>query len=120
MRILVLLVVLSASAYADSPETVVVTYSPRDGKEADVEKLIRKHWATLVRLKLVTSDPHLLYRDKDKDGLPVLVDVLTWKTHGTPDNAPAEVEAIWSQMEAACGKRGDRAGIEFHEVERLR
>jgi hypothetical protein len=120
LSILIMTLALATNARADTPETVVVTYSPQPGKEPAVEKLIRDHWAAVVRLHLVTGDPHLLYRDVDKDGLPIFVDILTWKSHAAPDNAPPEIEAIWAKMEAAVVKRGERRGIEFHEVQRLR
>src|SRR5262249_38751392 len=97
----------------------VVTYSPQDGREAEVEKLIKTHFATLLRLRLVTGDPHVTYRDADKDGKPIFVDILTWKSHAAPDSVPPEVQAIWQKMENAVSRRGDRRGIEFHEVQRL-
>lgn len=124
MRKLVVMLVMLVSgavrAEVDPPETVVVTYSPAAGKEAEVSKLIARHWATLVRLRLVTRDAHVTYRDKDAGGKPIFVDLLTWKSHAAPDSAPPEVEKIWSAMEAAVEKRGERRGIEFHEVERLK
>jgi len=110
----------AGAAPVDPPETVVVIYSPKAGKEADVENLIRRHFATIQRLRLVTADPHVTYRDKDETGKPILVDILTWKSHAAPDSVPAEVETIWAAMEAACEKRDARRGIAFHEVERLR
>lgn len=112
-------VALAAPA-ADPPETVVVIYSPRAGKEAEVDKLIRTHFATLKRLRLVTADPHVTYRDKDEGGRPIFVDILTWKSHAAPDDVPPEVQTIWTAMEAACEKRDGRRGIAFHEVERLK
>jgi hypothetical protein len=102
-----LLTLFALSMFAETPETVVVTYVPQPGKAAEVQQLILEHWATLKRLDLVTADPHLLYRDGDK-----FVDVLTWKSGDIPDNAPPDVLAIWKKMNAAVVKDG----IQFHEV----
>ena len=111
---------VAAAPAADPPETVVVVYSPQAGKEAAVDDLIRLHFATVRKLRLVTADPHVTYRDKDAGGRPIFVDILTWKSHAAPDDAPAEVRAIWVKMEAACEKRDGRRGIDFHEVDLLR
>jgi hypothetical protein len=121
--LVVLSLLLGGSARAapvDPPETVVVTYAPQPGKESEVEGLIRGHFATIARLRLATKDPHITYRDKDAAGRTIFVDILTWKSHATPDAAPPEVEAIWAQMEAAVEKRDGRRGIEIREVERLK
>jgi len=103
-------------AAEDPPETVVVTYSPKPGREAEVERLIGEHFATVQRLGLITADPHVTYRDNDEGGKPILVDILTWKGHEIPDDAPAEVRAIWKSMEGAVETRGKRRGIALHEV----
>jgi hypothetical protein len=105
---------------ADPPETVVVTYAPRPGKESEVEGLIRGHFATVTRLRLATGDPHITYRDKDAAGRTIFVDIFTWKSHAAPDGAPPEVAAIWAKMEAAVEKRDGHRGIEIREVERLK
>src|SRR5437764_38643 len=83
----------------DPPETVVVTYRPKAGKEKEVEGLIQKHWETIQRLGMVLPEPHLLYRGQDAKGSTFFVNIITWKTHEAPDAAPAEVTAIWRAME---------------------
>jgi hypothetical protein len=109
-----------AHAADDPPETVVVTYAPKPGTEADNEALVRAHFATVTKLHLVTRDAHVTYRDKDAAGRPIVVDILTWKNHAIPDNAPAELLAIWTKMEAACEKRDGHVGIAIREVQLLR
>jgi len=40
--------------------------------------------------------------------------------NSAPDHAPAEVRALWDQMELLCERRSDRDTIEIPEVEILR
>ncbi|HEY3203340.1 MAG TPA: hypothetical protein VGL03_06730 [Thermoanaerobaculia bacterium] len=100
----------------DPPETVIVTYRAKPGSEDALEKVIRKHWATVRRLKLVTEDVHLLYRGEDEPGKTFFVNVFTWKNHDAPDNAPPEVEAVWAEMQPLVEARGGHRGIEHPEV----
>ncbi len=53
------------------PETVVVTFHVREGKEAAMEKLLREdHWPLLRRLALVREVPHVLVAGKETGGEP--------------------------------------------------
>lgn len=100
------------------PETVVVTYHVREGKEAEMEKLMREdHWPLLKRLALVRDTPHVLLRGKESGGKPYLREILTWRDHDTPDNAPPEVEAVWKRMYEFVEKRGSAPAIEIEEVD---
>ena len=102
-----------ASRATAAPETVLVTYRPQAGNAEKLEQLIARHGATLQRLALVTSDPHLTFRASDSSGKPILLDLLTWKDDAIPDNAPAEVSAIWAEMQKLVEKRDGRPGIEI-------
>ena len=105
---------------AKDPETVFVTYHVRPGKEADMERLMREdHWPLLRRLGLVRETPHVLARGTEADGKPFLREVLTWRDHDTPDNAPPEVEAVWKHMYDFVEKRGGSPAIEIQEVDLL-
>lgn len=104
-----------AAKAIDPPETVVVTYRPKAGQDEAVEALIQQHWKTIQKLGMVLPEPHLLYRGKDGKGT-FFVNIITWKTHDTPDTAPAEVTAIWNSMMKIVEKRDCRRGIEFDEV----
>jgi hypothetical protein len=112
--------VLGAPGGPKDPETVVVTFHVREGKEAEMEKLLREdHWPLLRRLSLVREAPHVLVRGKEAGDKPVLREILTWRDHDTPDNAPPEVEAVWKRMYDFVEKRGSAPAIEIEEVELL-
>lgn len=119
-RVVLLLCLVPQSAAAQEKketETVLVTHRVRAGKEAEYAALLARQWATLRRLHMVLPRPHVILRGTDETGGTIFVEVLTWKDHETPDNAPAEVEAIWAQLEALAEKRAGRRGIEFPEFQ---
>jgi hypothetical protein len=110
--------VARAAGGPKDPETVFVTYHVREGKEAEMEKLMREdHWPLLRRLGLVRETPHVLVRGTEAGGKPFLREVLTWRDHDTPDNAPPEVEAVWKRMYDFVEKRGGAPAIEIEEVD---
>ncbi len=111
---------LGAGGDAKDPETVVVTFHVRPGKEADMEKLLRQdHWIVLRRLDLVFETPHVLVRCTESGAKPCFLEVLTWKSHEIPDNAPPEVQAIWTRMNEFVEKREGKPAIEIDEVDPL-
>src|SRR6266536_1788292 len=97
MRKLLLILLLAVPVYADTPETVLVTYHPRQGKEAQMLKILQDEWSTLTKMNLVTGS-HQLYRGESEGGRVIFVEIFTWKSHEIPDNAPPEVRRIWSDM----------------------
>ena len=112
------------------PETVLVTYHVREGKTDELvvhssgkkltyAQLLDKAWATYQRLGMVLDKPHLVMKGKEKGGV-FMAEILRWKSHSAPDNAPAEVFALWDEMQKLCEKRGERDGIEIRETEMLR
>lgn len=107
-----MLVSLPLSAQSDPPETVMVTYRPQAGKEKELEAILSDQRALLAKMNLTApKTPHLLMRDGK-----AYVEVFTWKSHATPDNAPPELLAIWKRLNAAVEKTN---GLEFHEVQPL-
>lgn len=106
-------------AAESDPETVLVTYHVKAGKADDLAKLIDRTSATYQRLGLVFDKPHLVMRGKEKGGI-FMAEILPWKSHSAPDNAPKEVHALWDEMQKLCGPRGDRDGIEIPEVQVVR
>ncbi len=93
------------------PETVICRYQVRPGREAELEKLLARHWLTLHAAGLVTDERPRIFR-----GLPsetpgaagpaacLYVEIFTWKdaqgsslAHQLP-----EVMAIWEPMGALC------------------
>jgi len=110
---------LAADPDPKSPETVVVVYHVKPGSEAAMEKLLREdHWPLLRRLGFVLPAPHVLVRCLEDGGKPCFREILTWRDHDTPDNAPSEVRAVWDRMHTLVEKRGPDA-IEIEEVELL-
>lgn len=99
-KIALLLLLFAAIARADEPETVIVTVKAKAGHEAQLEAVMKKHWSTIKRLDLVTSDQHELFRA----GGGVFVDIFTWKSGAIPDNPPAEVLGVWKEMNDAAAK----------------
>ena len=111
--IAVLILFWASLLAAATPETVFVTYHPKQGSEAQLLKLIGRQWQTLTDLQVVTGS-HSLYRG---DGL--FVEILTWKDASIPDNAPAPIRAIWADMGKLVEKRDCRQAIEIEEVHSL-
>jgi hypothetical protein len=107
-----------AAAESD-PETVLVTYHVKEGKADELAQLIDKTWTTYQRLGMVLDKPHLVMKGKEKGGL-FIAEIVPWKSHDKPDNAPAEVFALWDEMRRLCEKRDNRDSIEIPEVEVLR
>lgn len=111
---------LGSGGSPKDPETVVVTFHVREGKEADMERLLREgHWTVLRRLDLVFETPHVLVRGVESGGKPRFVEVLTWRSHEIPDNAPPEVQEIWKRMNELVEKRDGKPAIEIDEVDLL-
>lgn len=108
-----------AMAAESDPETVLVTYHVKAGKADELAKLIDRTWATYQRLGLVFDEPHIVMRGKEKGGI-FMAEILPWKNHSAPDNAPAEVHALWDEMQKLCEPRGDRDRIEIPEVQVVR
>jgi hypothetical protein len=99
---------------------VVVTFQVKQGHEQELIALIGRAWSTYRRLGMVIANPHAVYRSVAPNEPATVYEVLTWKSSDVPDKAPAEVKAIWQQMNGACESRGGRQGIEFVEVKPVR
>jgi hypothetical protein len=97
-------------------ETMHSVAHVKAGHEAEYAQLSEKAWALYKRLGLVLERPHIVLRGSDEKGRPYFVEVFTWKSHEIPEHAPAEVKAIWQQLEAVCEVRDGRPGIDFSEV----
>ena len=105
---------ISLAAYAtDIPETVIVTVRPKPGAEAELEQVMVKHWTTAQRLGLVLAEPHVRIQAKDAEGRPYLVEIFTWRDVDIPDNAPADIQAIWADMNRLVEARHGRPGLEI-------
>jgi hypothetical protein len=104
-----------AQSKAEDPETVLVIYHVKPGAETELEQVIAKHWGTLVRLNLVRKDFHVLLRAQEADCVR-FVEVGTWRDRKLHDSAPAEVQALWKEMNRFVEPRDGHLGIEITEV----
>jgi hypothetical protein len=104
-----------AQSKKDDPETVMVTYQVKPGAETELKRVIERHWATLTRLNLVRNDVHLLVRVEEKERVR-FVEIGTWRDRTLPENAPAEVQALWKEMNQLVEARDGHQGIEVTEV----
>ena len=109
MRKLLLILAFATAAYAEKPETVITTYYPKPGKDAEMIRILRDAWAIYTRLSLVTGQ-HQLYRATTEGGTSYFVEIFTWKDESIPDNAPPEVKRVWADMNANTSK------LDFAEI----
>ena len=105
------------SAAADPPETMLVSYHVKLGKEAAFQDALARTWAVCRRDNLVFATPHLVVREKDDRGQTRFVESFTWVSHAAPDNAPPELKAVWRELESLCEPRDGKPGIDGNEVE---
>jgi hypothetical protein len=84
-----------------SPVPMMVTYRPKQGKEAELQALVAKHWPTLAKAGLVTSEPARVWRATDKrSGAVSFIEMFSWKdgeSSGIAHQLP-EVMALWEPM----------------------
>jgi hypothetical protein len=116
-NMLKLLLLVSLSAWADSPETVFSTYRVKKGMETEFQNVHAATWAAYRKYKLVLTTPHTVVMGKEESGAPFFVEILTWVSHDAPDHVPADVKELWNRLEALCEKRDGHRGIEFSEME---
>jgi hypothetical protein len=96
-------------------ETIYCVSHVIPGKEAAYALLRAKAWAIYRRLGLVLPKPHLAARGTDEYGKTYFVEIFTWRDSSIPDHAPAEVRAIWRELEGACEARAGRPGMDFSD-----
>jgi hypothetical protein len=102
-------------AAAGGPETVMATYRVKPAQIDAFLKMIPAYWAALRERDMVVPTPHVLLRGEE-DGKPIVVEILSWREHGIPDNVPPEIQAYWNKMNAMVEARGGHKGIEFPEM----
>ena len=101
------------------PETMLLTYHVKTGKEGELEGVLAQAWALYRKEHLVLAEPHVLVRGTEDGGKTRLVEIFTWVSHAAPDHAPASVQAVWEQEQALCEGRDGHAGIDGSEVKRV-
>jgi len=100
----------------ENPETVMATFHAKAGSEAELTRVIARHWTVARDLKLVRDTPHITLRGIEGGDKTYFVEIFTWREAGIPDAAPAEIQAVWKEMNQLVEPRGGRPGIDFVEV----
>ena len=107
---------LASGGAVEHPETVMVTLHAKPGSEAELAAVIARHWDTARRLDLVLDAPHLTVRGVESDAKTYFVEIFTWRDPSVPDNAPADIQKIWAEMNRLVEPRNGQPGLEFSEV----
>ena len=103
-------------ARADEPETVLITFRAKPGADAELARVIARHWETARRLNLVLDAPHVTVRGSESGSQVYFVDIFTWRDASIPDAAPAAIHAIWAEMNRLVESRGGRPGLDITAV----
>ena len=106
----------AGDAKAD-PETVLITYHAKPGKEAELQGVLERSWQIYRAEHLVFAGPHTIVRGTEDGGKTSYVEVFTWVSHATPEHAPDAVKKVWEQEQSLCEARNGHGGIEGGEVE---
>lgn len=99
-----------------TPETVMVTFHAKSGSEAELQRVIARHWEAAARLKMLEAAPHVTLRGSEDSGKTYFVEIFTWRDGSVPDAAPEEIRKIWEEMNRLVEARGGHAGLEFAPV----
>ena len=105
-----------AQVRTDKPETVMVTLRAKPGAEADLGRVLERHWATARSLNLVRQTPHLTLRGTEDGDKTYFVEIFTWRDAAIPDAAPPAIQAIWAEMNRLVEPRGGKPGLDFTAV----
>ena len=84
-----------------APVTNIVTYVPKQGKEAELLELVKKHEPALRQVGLVTSEPFKLWKAYDiRKQRQLFIEQFVWKDGESSDVAhqTPEVMAVWEPM----------------------
>jgi hypothetical protein len=99
------------------PETVLVTYHVKPGKEDEFQHVLSDVWAFYRKERLVLAQPHLIARADDGPGKTRFVEIFTWVSHAAPEHVPTSVGKLWDQLQFLCESRPGHPGIEIDEVD---
>lgn len=102
-----------------SPETVLVTYRVKPGKEQQLAATLSRAWDIHRKERLVFAQPHVIIREREEGDKHRFIEIFTWVSHDAPDHAPDSVKNIWDQMQLVCETRDGHKGLEGGEVEML-
>jgi antibiotic biosynthesis monooxygenase (ABM) superfamily enzyme len=105
------------SAKSD-PETVLITYQVKSGKEAEFQAVLSRAWQIYRTKHLAFAQPHIVLRDTEGDKTR-FVEIFTWVSHAAPEHVPDAVKTLWEQEQSLCEGSSGHRGIEGGEVEIL-
>jgi hypothetical protein len=103
--------VLVAQQPGHKPETVMITFHAKRGAEAELARLIEKHWTVAREMRLVHDSPHLTLRWMEEGNKVCFTDIFSWRDAAIPDNAPPAIQDIWAQMNQLVESRGGDPGL---------
>ena len=82
------------------PEVVIAMYRPKEGKLAELEKLVQKHFSVLKEYGLTTDRESFIGRSSDG----TILEIFEWASASAAEKAhdhPA-VAKIWEAMAMVC------------------
>jgi quinol monooxygenase YgiN len=79
-------------------KAVIVTYVVKNGREAEFEKLLKRHWKILQKEGLTTKQLPFLLRDPESRS--VYKEIFEWKSKSSFQKAhrSRKVQQIWQQL----------------------
>ncbi len=102
-----------------SPETVLITYHVKAGKEKELREVLSRAWTAYRQQHLVLAQPHVIIQDKETGENTRMVEIFTWVSSDAPEHArdSASMKTIWDQMQSLCEGRNGHNGLEGGAVE---
>ena len=89
---------------ADQPLSMLCTYVPKPGKEAELQRLLQAHGPTMIQLGLQAPGSSVVWKATSRNGTVKFVERMDWVNRQAPDLAhqhPA-VMAMWEPIGALC------------------
>ena len=101
--------------------TVMCTYRVRETDQDALLDLLTQHWPTLRDLGLATDDPATIYRGRDDQGRPFVIEIFDWTSPEATARAHEhpQVGPIWEKLDTLCEARDGRPNMEFPHVARV-
>jgi hypothetical protein len=111
-------VILTAAAQerTPQPETVMIVLHAKPGSEADLGRVLARHWSAVRNLNLVQEAPHMTVRATEEGNKTYYMETFTWRDSSIPDHAPAPIQALWAEMNRSVEPRSGKAGLEIIPV----
>jgi hypothetical protein len=109
-----------AAAQPSDAETILSTYHVKAGREKAFQEVVERTWAVYRKLDAVLPSPHFLAKSTDDQGRTDFHELFTWRSSDIPDHAPAQIKAVWKELQDLCEKRDGKEGIEGMELDLIR